>query len=303
MDYQRRTNNDLRKKKWQHSLLLDTITSSGSTITVPTGKTVAITDAGALTIGGTAITTGDQGVISKTAAYTILAGDFTGKSSLIVFVNAAAGTDTETIITLPAASAFGTCAIHVVSSTAQGSGNKITIKNSSAAEQYTLYRKGDHCEFVSDGTNSFRTGNEFATVCGIVALTADVALVGNTYADVFNTADAANYSVEEDLGGGWSIVNDDYTVPWTGRYWFGGNHCYSGYGGGWYIYKNGVALTKAYDTTTQYGTSTTSNLNVTLTAGDVITWWAVTTDSATQYSGGDAAKDESIAMWRMVRRD
>jgi hypothetical protein len=285
------------------TLTLDTITSSGSTITVPTGKTMAITDAGALTIGGTAITTGAQGVISKTATYTILAADFTGKSSLIVFVNAAAGTDTETVITLPAASAFGTCAIHVVSSTAQGSGNKITIKNSSAAEQYTLYRKGDHCEFVSDGTNIFRTGNENSTVCGHVALTADVGLAGNSYGDIFNAADSANYSVEEDLGGGWSLVTDDYTVPYTGRYWFGGNHCYSQYGGGWYIYKNGTALTQAYTTTTQYGTSNTSNLNVTLTVGDVITWWAVTSDSATGYSGGNAAKDRSMAMWRMVRRD
>ena len=54
------------------TILLDTISSSGSTITVPTGKTLAIEDAGALTIGEVAITTGAQGVLSKTAAYTIV---------------------------------------------------------------------------------------------------------------------------------------------------------------------------------------------------------------------------------------
>jgi hypothetical protein len=130
-----------------------------------------------------------------------------------------------------------------------------------------------------------------------------VSTAGNSYADVFNAADSANYSVEEDIGGGWSLVSDDYTVPYTGRYWFGGNCPNNGYGSGWYIYKNGTPMTQAYDTITQYGTSNTSNLNVTLTAGDVITWWAVTTEASAQLTGGDAAKDEAQAMWRMVRRD
>ena len=75
--------------------------TTGTSITVPTGKTLAITDAGALTIGGTAITVGAQAVLSKTTAYTILAADFTGKSSLIVLVDVSAGTSTETVITLP----------------------------------------------------------------------------------------------------------------------------------------------------------------------------------------------------------
>ena len=40
------------------TLSLDTITSSGSTITVPTGKILAIEDAGALKINDIAIPTG-----------------------------------------------------------------------------------------------------------------------------------------------------------------------------------------------------------------------------------------------------
>ena len=75
------------------TILVNTInTQSGSTITIPTGKTLVVTDAGALTIGGVAITAGSLGVISKTATYTVVPSDFTGKSSLVVFVNANAGT-------------------------------------------------------------------------------------------------------------------------------------------------------------------------------------------------------------------
>jgi len=195
------------------TLLLDTITSSGSTITVPTGKTLAITDAGNLTIGGTAITSGALGTISKTAAYTILAADFTGKSALYVFVNAAAGTDTETVITLPAASAFGTCAIHVVSSTAHGSGNKVTIKNSSAVEQYTLYKKGDHCEFVSDATNIFRTGNEFTTISFLIASSGNEGYAGNTYHRCF----LHSYLTHSNVGTSWHTTNDEFTAPFDGQ--------------------------------------------------------------------------------------
>jgi hypothetical protein len=179
------------------TLSLDTITSSGSTITVPTGKTLAVTTAGNLTIGGVAITTGAQGVLSKTGTYTILPGDFTGKSSLVVFVDVSAGTSTETIITLPAEANFSTCAIHVVSTAAHGAGNKITIKNDTPTEVYTLYGKGDHCEFVSDGTTAFRTGNEWVTVTGGVYLSTDgqPAMAASTLVRVFNTYSTVDYNI------------------------------------------------------------------------------------------------------------
>jgi uncharacterized Zn-binding protein involved in type VI secretion len=194
------------------TLSLDTITSSGSTITVPTGKTISITDAGNLTIGGVAITTGAQGVLSKTAAYTILPGDFTGKSSLIVFVDVSAGTATETVITLPAAADFSTCAIHVVSTTTHGAGNYITIKNSSAVEQYSLYKKGDHCECVSDATNIFRTGNEHATIYTLLASSADEAAAGASFNRCFQT----NYTTVANLGDAWHTTNDEFTAPCDG---------------------------------------------------------------------------------------
>ena len=201
------------------TILVNTIdTQAGTTITVPTGKTFVVTDAGALTIGGVAITTGAQGVISKTSTYPIVAGDFTGKSSLIVFVDVSAGTSTETIITLPAAADFSTCAIHIVSTATHGSGNKITIKNSTPTEVYTLYHKQDHCEFVSDGTNVFRTGDEWVTVRGEVALTANYSISGNAIVDVFNGSTSSNYSVTSDTSGAWSTTNDDWTAPFAGEF-------------------------------------------------------------------------------------
>ena len=196
------------------TILVNTInTQSGNTITIPTGKTLVVTDAGALTIGGVAITAGSLGTISKTAAYTILPADFTGKSNLVVFVNVAAGTDTETVITLPAASAFGTCAMNVVSSTAMGSGNTISIKNSSSTEQYTLYKKGDHCEFVSDGTNLFRTGNEYTTIFTSLSWSGDEAYGGQAYHRMAQSA----ISIVANLGSGWHATNDEYTCPHDGQ--------------------------------------------------------------------------------------
>ena len=196
------------------TILVNTInTQSGNTITIPTGKTLVVTDAGALTIGGTAITAGSLGTISKTTTYTILPADFTGKSNLVVFVNVSAGTDTESVITLPAASAFGTCSINIVSTTAHGSGNKITIKNASSVEQFTLYKKGDHCEFVSDGTNLFRTGNEYTTIFTSIAWSSDESYGGQAYHRMALTGT----TIVANLGSGWHATNDEYTCPFDGQ--------------------------------------------------------------------------------------
>ena len=292
------------------TILVNTInTQSGNTITIPTGKTLAVTDAGALSIGGVAITTGAQGVISKTAAYTILAADFTGKSSLIVFVDVSAGTDTQTVITLPAASAFNTCAIHVISNVVHGSGNSVAIKNSSAAEQYTLYAKGDHCEFVSDGTNIFRTGNEYVTVLGVVYLTTNAYIAANGRIDVFDYGTSANYSVKNDIGSGWSTTNDDFTIPQTGWYMFGGHVAGSPtgtYANGWQIYN--VTQAKEYNYinagwNAAYGLGNMSDFPMHATKGDVITFWCSIHSSAAYILAGDNNAQGTKLGWRLIRRD
>jgi hypothetical protein len=179
---------------------------SSTDINIPTGYKLKVADTGELYIGGVAITTGAQGVISKTATYPIVPGDFTGKSSLIVFVDVSAGTSTETIITLPAEADFSTCAIHVVSTAAHGAGNKITIKNDTPTEMYTLYEKGDHCEFVSDGTNVFRTGNEWVTVTGRAFnnVEANPTFAANAITRCFSTYVTTDYNV----GSWWDDVTN-----------------------------------------------------------------------------------------------
>jgi|TARA_B110001454_G_scaffold207685_1_gene219353 hypothetical protein len=192
--------------------LTDIAHSSGAgTITVDSLATLAIST-GKLTVGGTAIETGAQGVLSKTATYTILAGDFTGKSSLIVLVDVSAGTSTETIITLPAAADFSTCAIHVASTAAHGAGNTIAIKNGSSVEQYTLYGIGDHCEFVSDGTNVFRTGNEHLSASGLVYRNTLESIPGNGTELMFSTGE---YTVYSDLGSWFDTTNFWVNVPFA----------------------------------------------------------------------------------------
>ena len=290
------------------TLTLDTITSSGSEIEIPTGKTLVIADAGALKINNIAITTGAQGVLSKTTAYTILAADFTGKSSLIVFVNVSSGTDTETIITLPAAADFSTCAIHVISTTAHGSGNKITIKNISALEQYTLYAKGDHVEFVSDATNIFRTGNEFCTVLGVVYLTSQQYIAANGRLDVFAISGSSSYNVEADIGKGWSTTNDDYTVPQTGYYVFDGMTLPTtgSYVNSWQIYN--VTQTKEYNYVNPgwnlaYGNSDQLGWPMHATKGDVLTFWVAIHSTATYVLGGSGNSQGSKIGWHLLRRD
>ena len=196
------------------TILVNSIKSqSGTDVNVPTGFKLKVADVGELYIGGVAITTGAQTVLSKSATYQILAADFTGKSSLIVLVDVSSGTDTAVVITLPAAADFGTCAIHVISTVAHGSGNSIVIKLG-ATELYTLYKIGDHCEFVSDATNVFRTGNEWVSVEGFVFNNANEGVAANGTENIIKTA---THTVREDIGGWWNSTNLCAEVPWSCR--------------------------------------------------------------------------------------
>jgi hypothetical protein len=280
--------------------LTDIAHSSGAgTITVDSLATLAIST-GKLTVGGTAIETGAQGVISKTATYPIVAGDFTGKSSLIVFVDVSAGTSTAADITLPAAADFGTCAIHVVSTATHGSGNSIVIKLG-AAEQYTLYGKGDHCELVSDGTNVFRTGNEYVTLRGYVCATANLAVAANSSVDVW---DGMTYTEEEDLGGNWSTVTDDFTAPFDGEYMFQGDCKYGSWFIGYNLKKNGTYLAGTHTQDHGGGDANVNNYPVQLVAGDVIQYWMTNTYGAadTLYGNASASASRMRSDWWCVRR-
>jgi hypothetical protein len=289
-------------------IVLDEITSSGANIEIPTGKTLKIADAGALKINNIAITTGAQGVISKTGTYPIVAGDFTGKSSLIVFVDVSAGTSTETIITLPAEVDFSTCAIHVVSTATHGLGNFITIKNDTPVEVYSLYAKGDHCELVSDGTTAFRTGNEYCTMRGEVALTASFHMAASVRTDTFAGSTSSNYTVITDIGSGWSTTNDDYTAPVAGIYRFGGHvsPSTSAYISGWQIYNTTTTTEYNYVAVAvnmAYGSMNMNEFPIQLAKDDVLNFWCTNHSSAGYVTGAASASGQrSKLAWWLERR-
>ena len=196
------------------TLSLDTITSSGSTITVPAGKTLAIADDGALTIGTppVAITTGAT-QITGTALTTITMAttgsptiNITGKSTSIVSIDASGGTSVTHTVTLPTPATFSTTSISVVSRLAHGASNKIVINDSGGTEVYTLYGKGDHCELVSDGTNTIRTGNEWVTVTGraFSNVEANPTFAGNSVTRCFTTYVTTDFNV----GSWWDDVTN-----------------------------------------------------------------------------------------------
>ena len=130
------------------TILVNTInTQSGTTITVPAGKTLAITDAGALTVGGTPITTGSTNIQRKTADYTIVSGDITAKSHLVITANASAATRT---ITLPAngTSGLATCMISIMADASATSTYKLQVLDSSSTEIWTGYEKSDFVTLI-----------------------------------------------------------------------------------------------------------------------------------------------------------
>ena len=288
------------------TLSLDTITSSGSTITVPTGKTLAIADAGALTIGTPpiAITTGAHvTAVSAVNPLNITSGNVLGKSNYVVSYNASSGTSTAFVVNLPAPTDFSTTVISVVSSTAHGLGNSIVIKDSGGTEVYTLYHKGDYCTLVSDGTNTLRTGDEWVTIRGEVALTANYGAPASTTQDFWDAV-GASYAVVYVIGDGWCASNVDYTIPHTCLYRLAGHIAMGGYSGAYGLKSNGTFIQAIDHIGVAYSNSVNSQRTFSLTAGDVITWWnsenAATT--LTFYGNAAASGKRCYANWWCLRR-
>lgn len=273
------------------TLSLDTITSSGTNIEIPTGKVLKIADAGALKINDIAITTGAHvTAASAVNPLTITSGNVTGKSSYAVSYDASSGTSTVMVVNLPAPADFSTAVISVVSSAAHGAGNSIAIRNSAGTEVYTLYNKGDHCEFISDGTNTLRTGNEFATIRSQIALTANVSVTTSASKDVFDGATSSNYTVVENIGSGWNSTSSDFIAPHAGLYRFGGHTAYStsSYVRGWGIVKNGSWVTNiGTGINTSHSISNNIEFPMSLAKDDSIEFWVVN-HSGTHDAIGDS---------------
>ena len=187
------------------TLQLDTITSSGSTITVPAGKTLAVTDAGALTIGGTAITTGSTNIARKTTDYTIVSGDITAKSHLVITANAATATRT---ITLPASGTSGlaTCMISVMADASATSTYKLQVVDAGGTEVWTGYEKSDFVTLIE--TNSvWVVLNHKETLFEHRYLTAEQGIGAGTFAKMGATTSITS------IGNMWDTTNTRLVVP------------------------------------------------------------------------------------------
>ena len=122
-------------------------TQSGTVITIPTGKTLAITDAGAFTIGGAALAVGSNTVRYETADYTILGTDVLGKTECVVGAHAGGGNRT---ITLPLVTEPGmdTCIITVVCTQDSGQYNYMKVGDNGGAELWRGTSKNDFARFI-----------------------------------------------------------------------------------------------------------------------------------------------------------
>jgi hypothetical protein len=281
-------------------IVLDEITSSGSGITIDSAKTFTV-NGSLLTTGATQITSTALTVVSvdNTGSPTV---NISGKSASIISVNASSN---SSVVTLPPVANFTTCSISIVSPVTHGAGYKIEIKDNGGTELYTLYHKGDYCEFVSDGTNVIRTGNEFTTIYCNVALTADVVPAAGAYKDVWDSATSSNYSVVDNYGSGWNSTTSDFIVPFAGLYRFGGhiaNHN-GGYVTGWMLKKNGVTLNLMTTGNLSYTVFNMNEFPVKLAKDDSIEFW-ITNHSGVLAARGNAtsSNERCVASAWIVRR-
>ena len=180
------------------TLSLDTITSSGSGITIDATKT--------FTVNGTLLTTGSTNVLHKTGDYPIVTGDVASKSELIITTTTATPRD----ITLPLVGVTGaaTCVITVVVSADATGTNSVRVMNG-GSEAWTGYQKGDFVRFcVSDGAWVVLDHKE--TYYSSRYLTTDQALASSA------TAKITGFTNVTEIGNTWDNANNKLVAPFAG---------------------------------------------------------------------------------------
>ena len=191
------------------TLSLDTITSSGSTITVPTGKTLAITDTSALTVGGTAISVGSSNILRKTGDYPIVEADVSGKSELIIAANASASNRT---ITLPATTTTGlaNCIITIVCDADATSTFSFKVQDSSSTEVWTGYQKNDFVRLIVSNS-AWLVVDHKETIYSHRYMAATQTI--STSAKEKLTGNGSGWTSIRDIGNTWSTANNRLDTP------------------------------------------------------------------------------------------
>jgi hypothetical protein len=180
-------------------------TQSGTSITIPTGKTLAVVDAGALTIGGTAITSGSSNILRKTADHQIVEADVSGKSELVIACNASAA---NRVITLPAVTTTGlaNCIVTVVIDTDSTATTNVQVKDIGATEVWTGVQKSDYVRLIVSNSVWVVLDHK-ETFFEHRALTAQQTVSTSTFAKW-----AASTSIVS-IGNMWSTTDTRLTAP------------------------------------------------------------------------------------------
>jgi hypothetical protein len=186
------------------TLSLDTITSSGSGITIDATKT--------FTVNGTLLTTGSTNVLHKTGDYPIVTGDVASKSELVITATTAGPRN----ITLPGLAVAGatTCVITIVVSANATGTNSLRVQ-AGTTEVWTGYQKGDFVRLcISDGAWMVLDHKEtyysyhYLTSDYSIASSADYKLTGWTeVSEIGNTWDSVNNKLvtPTDMNGYWNV--------------------------------------------------------------------------------------------------
>ena len=266
------------------TLSLDTITSSGSGITVATGKT--------LTVGGVSVTAGSTNVQRATTDVTIgTTTDYevSGKSEVVVAANAASSNRT---ITLPATNAVGmdTCIITVVADADATSTYELKVQDAGTTEVWTGFQKGDFVRLIVSNSawlvvdhKETYYSHRWLTSTATISTSATSKLSGWTnVTDIGNVWDNANNKLTTPTGmnGFWTVsFNSALSTETTGTAptlyiggsavsQFGQTHGTSGYISG----QNGVTG-EYYATSTQdvefYATNIRSDYTETMGGGGI----------------------------------
>lgn len=182
------------------TLSLDTITSSGSNITIDATKT--------LTVNGTLLSSGSSNILRKTGDYTILEADVSGKSELIIATSAAAASRT---ITLPAVATTGlsTCIVTIVADADATSTYELKVQDIGTTEVWTGFQKGDFVRLIVSNSLWVVVDHK-ETMLSSRTLTADVAVASSA------TVKPTGYTNVTDIGKVWDNANNKLVAPFAG---------------------------------------------------------------------------------------
>jgi hypothetical protein len=177
------------------TLSLDTITSSGSGITIDATKT--------FTVNGTLLTTGSTNVLHKTGDYPIVTGDVASKSELVITATTAGPRN----ITLPGLAVAGatTCVITIMVSVDATGTNSLRVQEGTT-EVWTGYQKGDFVRLcISDGAWMVLDHKE--TYYDHMYLSADLTVAASA------TTKLTGWTSIKSSGNGWDNTNNKLTTP------------------------------------------------------------------------------------------